>query len=207
MTGKKKDHKGPTPQEPVPEPAPTAAQPAEEGAAPQPEEPTTTEAQPMVALSLDEYDALQNDLERLRCEAKNNQEGWQRERADFINYKRRVERDSAIVYQNALANILKKYLVVNDDLDRALRNMPQDAAVASWSEGIILIQRKLLALLEAEGVTQMNALGEMFDPIRHEAVAHEESADHQSGQIIDVLQPGYLLADRVIRPAVVRVAR
>jgi molecular chaperone GrpE len=207
MTGKKKDHKAPTPQEPAPEPGSAAAQPAAEGAAPQPEESAAIEAQPMVALSLDEYDALQNDLERLRSDAKNSQEGWQRERADFINYKRRVERDSALVYQNALASILKKYLAVSDDLDRALRNTPQDAEVAAWSEGIVLIQRKLLALLEAEGVTQMNALGEMFDPIRHEAVAHEDSPDHQSGQIIDVLQPGYLLADRVIRPAVVRVAR
>jgi molecular chaperone GrpE len=187
------------------------------------QQPENTGQVPMVALSMEEFETLQKELEQARAKASEYSDGWQRERADFTNYKKRIERDNAQVYQNALANVLKKYLVILDDLDRALRNRPagtgspsngsdQPAQAASglelaWVDGIELIYRKLLASLENEGIRRMEAEKEFFDPTRHEAIMQEDSPDHQSGQIIEVIQQGYVLGDRVIRPALVRVAR
>lgn len=102
---------------------------------------------------------------------------------------------------------MKKFLVISDDLNRALKNRPTEGEAAAWSNGIELIYRKFQQLLDSEGVHKMEIDGEMFDPNRHEAISHEDSPDHQSGQIIEVVQDGYLLGDRVLRPALVRVAR
>ena len=161
----------------------------------------------MVALSMEEYEALQKAAEQARTQTSEYFEGWQRERADFANYKRRVERDASQTYQNALGSVVKKYLVIVDDLERALKARPTSGEGSAWFEGVELIYRKLVNLLDVEGVKQMDAIHEQFDPSRHEAIMQQDSPDHQSGQIIEVIQPGYLLGDRVIRPALVRVAR
>ena len=143
------------------------------------------------------------------CQKKSDEylDGWQRARAEFANYKKRVDRDQSQVYQTAAGNILKRYLEVLDDLERALKNRPQEGEGAAWSNGIELIYRKLQAILESEGVNTMDARGKAFDPTMHEAISSEESDEHESGQVIEVLQNGYLLGDRVLRPALVRVAR
>ena len=179
-----------------------------QGERPEGDDRPEAEAQaPMVALTMEEYDALQRDLEQTRTKAAENLDGWQRERADFSNYKKRIERDSAQVYQNALTSILKKYLVILDDLDRALKNPPTQGEGGSWVKGIELIEHKLLNAIEAEGVKRMENCDGVFDPNRHEAISYEDNPDHPSGQIIEVVQPGYLIGDRVLRPALVRVAR
>jgi molecular chaperone GrpE len=162
---------------------------------------------PMVALTMEEFEALQTDLEKTRAQSSDYFEGWQRERADFSNYKKRVDRDAAGAQQNALASVVKKYLVILDDLERALKTRPANGEGAAWADGIELISRKLSTLLEQEGVRRMEAERESFDPRRHEAIIQEDSPDHASGQIIEVVQQGYLLGDRVLRPALVRVAR
>lgn len=154
-----------------------------------------------------DVEALRKDLEQCRTQSASYFDGWQRERADFSNYRRRVERDQAQAYQNAVGNVVKKFLVISDDLNRALKNRPTEGEAAAWSNGIELIYRKFQQLLDSEGVHKMEIDGEMFDPNRHEAISHEDSPDHQSGQIIEVVQDGYLLGDRVLRPALVRVAR
>jgi molecular chaperone GrpE len=118
-----------------------------------------------------------------------------------------VERDQAQTYQSAAASILKRYLSIIDDLERALKTRPLDGDGAAWAEGIELIYRKLLSILDSEGIQPMEAEGELFDPNLHEAIMSEDSDEHESGQIIEVLQQGYLLGDRVLRPAMVRVAR
>jgi molecular chaperone GrpE len=157
--------------------------------------------------ALDETQLLQQELEETRSQADEYLDGWQRARAEFANYKKRVEREQAQVYQNASGNIIKRYLDILDDLDRALKNRPSDGEGAAWANGIELIYRKLQSTLENEGVMPMETEGQLFDPNLHEAITSEESDQHESGEIIEVLQQGYLLGERVLRPAVVRVAR
>jgi molecular chaperone GrpE len=150
---------------------------------------------------------LQADLETAQRKSTEYLEAWQRERADFTNYKRRIERDQAQTYQNAAGSVIKRYLDVLDDLERALKNRPAEGEGAAWANGIELVYRKLLAHLDAEGVKPMESQGQQFDPNQHEAIVMEDSPQHSSGQIIEVLQNGYQLGDRVLRPARVRVAR
>lgn len=135
--------------------------------------------------------------------------GWQRERAEFFNFKKRMEREQAQGGQNAFANAIRRYLDIADDLDRALKskNRPTEGEGAVWANGIDLILRKLLAAFEADGIKLIETGGQFFDPNMHEAISHEDSPEHESGQIIEVVQPGYMLGERIIRPARVRVAR
>lgn len=160
----------------------------------------------MITISAQEYSALKQDLEQTHQQVSDNFDGWQRERADFSNYKKRIEREQNLLSQTITGELIKKYLPVVDDLERALKNRPADEG-SSWAEGIDLIYRKLMNTLESEGVTRIPAEDELFDPTRHEAISHEDSPAHQSGQIIEVVQQGYLIGERVLRPALVRVAR
>jgi molecular chaperone GrpE len=150
---------------------------------------------------------LRKELDEIRLKSDEYLEGWQRARAEFANFKKRIEREKDQIQQNAAGNIIRRYLDVADDLERALKNRPQEGEGAAWAGGIELIYRKLLAVLAAEGVKPMEAEGQFFDPNLHEAISHEDSPDHESGQIIEVVQPGYMLGERVLRPASVRVAR
>jgi molecular chaperone GrpE len=147
------------------------------------------------------------ELEQARAKAEEYLDGWQRARAEFANYKKRVERDQSQVYQNAAGSVIKRFLEIVDDLERALKNKPGEAEGAAWSNGIELIYRKFLNILEAEGIQRIDAEGKEFDPNFHEAITQEDSDAHESGYIIEVVQHGYLIGDRVLRPALVRVAR
>jgi molecular chaperone GrpE len=150
---------------------------------------------------------LETQLESQSAKASEYFDGWQRERADFVNYKKRVERDQAQSQQNAVGNVARKYLPVVDDLERALKARPTEGEGARWAEGVELIYKKLQGILDSEGIKEIKADGESFDPSIHEALTNEESPAHESGQIIEVVQKGYLIGDRVLRPALVRVAR
>ncbi len=161
----------------------------------------------MITLPQQDYDALQQELENTRSKGNEYFEGWQRERADFSNYKKRVERDYANMGQALTGELIKKYLVVLDDLERALKTRPVNGEGADWAEGIELIYRKLQNIIESEGVVRIQAENQLFDPSQHEAISHEDDPDHESGEIIEVVQQGYRLGDRVLRPALVRVAR
>ncbi len=160
-----------------------------------------------ISEAVSNVDELKIELEKANQQAAENFDGWQRERADFLNYKKRIERDQITTLQAMKGDIYKKFLDVLDDLERALKAKPANGDGAAWAEGIECIYRKLLNSLEANGVTQMDAENKEFDPNLHEAITHEESPDHESGQIIEVIEQGYILGDRVIRPARVRVAR
>ena len=103
--------------------------------------------------------------------------------------------------------MITRYLGVLDDLERALARAPEEEACQEWVSGIELIRQKLVALLDAEGVETIVAEGERFDPMLHEAISYEESEDHEEGSVIEVTQRGYKLGERVLRPAMVRVAR
>lgn len=148
---------------------------------------------------------LQHDLEEARERGEENLRNWQRTAADFSNFKRRTEEERGLVAQFANAILIGKLLAVLDDFDRALDNVPEDAH-EGWVDGVRLVERKLRGLLEAEGVTPIEAVGQPFDPNIHEAVVHEDTTDHPDNQVIDELQRGYRLHDRILRPALVRVA-
>jgi len=148
---------------------------------------------------------LQHDLEVVTERGEQNLYNWQRSAADFANYKRRTDEERDAQAQFSTAILIAKLLAVLDDFDRALENAPDDVP-EPWLEGVRLVQRKLRNVLEAEGVTAIEAVGLAFDPNLHEAVVHEETADHPDNQVIGELQRGYRLHDRVIRPSLVRVA-
>lgn len=150
---------------------------------------------------------LKKELDAIRLKSDEYLEGWQRARAEFANFRKRIDREREQSHQTAAGTIIRRYLEILDDLERALSNRPPEGEGAIWAGGIELIYRKFLKTLESEGVKRMEAEGEMFDPNMHEAISHEESPDHESGQIIEVVQPGYMLGDRVLRPALVRVAK
>ena len=156
---------------------------------------------------IQEIYSLRGELEKAQAQSEEYLEGWQRARADFANYKKRIEREQKDIYQIAAASIIKRYLEVLDDLELALANRPESGEGAEFANGVELIYHKLQSILEKEGVYPMKAEGEEFDPNLHEAISSEESPEHESGEIIGVLKKGYMQNERVLRPALVRVAR
>ena len=145
-------------------------------------------------------------LKKILAEEKERAEGylanWQRAQADFINYKRRSEQEKEEIGKFANAVLMLNLLPILDDLERAFTSIPPQLAKLSWVDGIKLIERKLWASLEAQGLSQIKALGEPFDPQLHEAAMHAKGKD---GIVIEELQKGYKLHDRVIRPTMVVV--
>lgn len=145
---------------------------------------------------------LQAELEAARSEAEENFGKYQRAVADFQNYKRRTEEQSANYRRDANAALVINILPAIDDLDRALASVDAKLAGLQWIEGIRAIQRKFQGALAALDVSEIDADGEDFDPRLHEAVGH---APGEVGKVARVLQKGYQVGDRVIRPAMVMV--
>jgi len=131
----------------------------------------------------------------------------QRTQADFVNYKRRVERERADQNEAARADLLVQLLPVLDDLERALEHRPEDLKDHPWAEGALLVARRLRMALAKLGIERVGAPGEPFDPHLHEAIAYEPRPGYAEGQIASVVRPGYRLGERVIRPAQVTVAQ
>jgi len=150
--------------------------------------------------------ALQISLDEMTAKAEEYLDGWQRARAEFANYKKRVLRDHTDIRQVARGEVIKLFLDIADDLERALQEKPGNGEGATWADGIEIIFQKLRTRLESEGIKPMNPMGEEFDPNIHEALMKEESDEYESGQIIEVMQEGYWIGDKVLRPALVRVA-
>ncbi len=154
----------------------------------------------------DPVEVLQAELDEMTTKAEEYLDGWQRARAEFANYKKRVLRENTDIRQMARGEVIKLYLDIADDLGRALQEKPESGEEETWADGIEIIFQKLRSRLEAEGIKPMNPLGEEFDPNVHEALMKEESEEYESGQIIEVMQEGYWIGDKVLRPALVRVA-
>jgi len=161
-------------------------------------------SQEELAETLAELEALKQQLTEAQNQAAEYKDGWQRALADFQNYKRRTEAERAETYQTAAGNILKRYLPILDDMERALAARPADLA---WTNGIELIYRKLQTILENEGLKRIEAEGQPFNPNFHEALAQEPVEGVESGTVIGITLQGYMLGERVIRPAGVRVAQ
>lgn len=155
----------------------------------------------------EQADALQEEVERLQSESAEYLDGWQRARAEFANLKKRVEREKSEMRERITSDIISRYLDLLDDFERALKDRPAQDVDEAWIAGLEMIQLKFKAILDAEGIEVIPAEGMKFDPNYHDAISYEESEDHEDGQIIEVIKQGYSLGDRVIRPAVVRVAK
>src|SRR5688500_11995832 len=151
-----------------------------------------------------EIDTFKKKLEEAESKTSEYKDSWLRSQAEFQNYRKRLERDNELMYLSMKGDIIKRVLPVLDDLERALQNRAADDA---WASGIELIARKFQNILESEGLKRIDALGKEFDPNFHEAISHEPANGAQSGHVIGVVQNGYMLGERVIRPALVRVAQ
>jgi molecular chaperone GrpE len=160
------------------------------------------------AEEIDELTALRLQLAEAQAKADEYLDDLRRERAAFQNFKKRQENGRVELHQMAVSGLVVQILPIIDDLERALEAIPEDQLDQPWVEGVKLIQRKLHMTLEAAGVVPVEAeAGQPFDPFVHEAVTYEEDADRQEGEIIAVVQKGYRLNQRTLRPATVRVAK
>jgi molecular chaperone GrpE len=130
----------------------------------------------------------------------------QRTAADFANFRRRTAEEREREAGLASESLLIKALAVADDMDRALAAVPENLTAEPWVEGIAAINRKLLALLESEGVTPFESIGKEFDPREHEAIAQVPGSGKRAGEVIAEHQKGWRIRDRILRPAVVSVA-
>jgi molecular chaperone GrpE len=131
---------------------------------------------------------------------------WLRKTAEFDNYRRRVERERREQADQAVVDLLQDLLSVVDDFDRALTVDPGEGSVA-YRKGVELMHAKLHDLLKKHGIEPIEARGADFDPRLHQAVMHEVSPEHREGEVIDELRRGYMLKGRLLRPAMVKVAK
>jgi len=148
--------------------------------------------------------SLKKALAEETAKAQDYLSNWQRTQADFINYKKRTEQERSEMGRFANAALMLSLLPIVDDLERALDNVTDKLRGMTWVDGIELIYRKLRATLEGQGLSEIKAVGETFDPNYHEAVLE---VDGEEGKVIEEIQKGYKLYDRVLRPTMVKVGR
>jgi molecular chaperone GrpE len=148
----------------------------------------------------------ENPLEALRREKDALQDRLLRTAAEFDNYRKRVERDRRDQAEAAMADALEDLLPIMDDLERALQAPAGDQADA-YRKGVELIHRQMEDLLRKRGVKPIQAVGTDFDPRFHQSVMHEVSSEHRDGEVMEELRRGYMLGERLLRPAMVKVAR
>ena len=143
------------------------------------------------------------DLQRERDDFRDR---WMRKAAEFDNYRKRVDRERREQSDQVVSDLLQQLLLVVDDFDLALTVQTGEGSEA-YRKGVELIHAKLHDLLRKQGVKPIEALGADFDPNLHQAVVHESSPSHREGKVIGELRKGYLLGDRLLRPAMVKVAK
>ena len=144
-----------------------------------------------------------DELAALRREVVELNQALLRRRADFENYRKRVERDRGTAAVEAESSVLRQLLGTVDNLERAL--LAQDAGPA-LREGVVLTHRELLSLLESLGVETVDPKGQRFDPAEHQAILHEPVVGFEPGTVAEVYRKGFRYRDRLLRPALVKVA-
>jgi len=151
-------------------------------------------------------DSAADPLEALRREKDALQDRLLRTAAEFDNFRKRMDRERAELAAYASSEALREMLPIVDNLERALQ-APSGGESDALRRGVELIHKQMLDLLRKRGVTPIEALGADFDPNFHQAVIHESSPDHREGEVMQELQRGYMLGDRLLRPAMVKVAK
>ena len=152
----------------------------------------------------DDVEGLRTRLEEGKQPAGKHYESWQRSAADYQNYKRRMEEERREVARLASVSLIINLLPLMDDIERALKNVDPKLSGLTWIDGIWMIYRKFEAVLQNAGVTEIEADAQQFDPTVHEAISE---VDGEEGKVLSVVQKGYKLGDRVIRPAMVVVGK
>jgi molecular chaperone GrpE len=168
----------------------------------EPEEVENDQPELKAGTAQEDIESLQKALEEERQKAGEYLANWQRAQADFLNYKRRTEQERLEFNSFANASLVLSILPVLDDLERALDAIPEEHAKDDWVEGVRLVERKFKTTLEGQGVKPILALGMAFDPKYHEAIRQDKGPE---GMVIGELQKGYMLNDKLLRPAKVVV--
>lgn len=160
------------------------------------------------ALSETEFtiENLKETIVRLQGEADTNLDGWQRSRAEFDNYRRRTQQQLANSKEQGAMDAFAKILPVIDDFERAFANVPADLSDNPWISGTSLVLKNIQKVLDEFNIEVIDPVGEEFDPNIHEAIGMEDNSEYDSGIVSTTLQKGYKNGDKILRPALVRVA-
>jgi molecular chaperone GrpE len=151
--------------------------------------------------------ALGSELSQYRREAQENYDRFVRVYAEFENYKKRAVKDKTEFIKYANEGLVKALLGVIDNLERAVDESKKNAHAEGLVEGVEMVLNQLKDILDKHGVREVQAQGAPFDPNLHEAMMHEDSEEHEDNTVIEEFQRGYILNDRLLRPALVKVSR
>jgi molecular chaperone GrpE len=149
-------------------------------------------------------DAQPDPLDEIRRERDSLQDRLLRTAAEFDNYRKRMDRERRDLAEYTAGEVMSELLPIVDNLERALQAAAEEDPLR---KGVELIHRQMLDVLRKRGVKPIEALGADFDPNFHQAVIHEESETHREGEVMEELQRGYLVGERLLRPAMVKVAK
>ncbi len=150
---------------------------------------------------------MQARIDALEKEVAEHKDAYLRATADYKNLKRRYDAERIELISRAGAAVLLKILPVVDDIERAVASVTPDVEGTLWYKGFRLIPQKFQTLLDSEGVSAVAAVGQTFDPNVHEAIAYEPCDADKDGLVVAELQRGYLLRDKILRPAMVKVGQ
>jgi len=167
----------------------------------------TPEQQPETPAETSAANDMQARIDALEKEVAEHKDAYLRATADYKNLKRRYDAERIELISRAGAALLLKLIPVVDDIERAVASVTPDVEGSLWYMGFRLIPQKFQSLLDSEGVTPVASVGQPFDPNLHEAIAYEPCAAELDGQVVAELQRGYLLRDKILRPAMVKVGQ
>ena len=170
------------------------------------DKPLTEPAEGLPAEASGELSMSPDAVAELQRERDDFHDRWMRKSAEFDNYRKRIERERREQVDHAITGLLEELLLVVDDFDRAVA-VDAGEGGSGYRKGVELIHAKLNDILRKRGVRPIEALGADFDPNLHQAVTHEPSPDHREGEVIGELRRGYVIGDKLLRPAMVKVAK
>ncbi|MFS0871725.1 nucleotide exchange factor GrpE [Paenibacillus xylanilyticus] len=158
------------------------------------------------ALAEEMADQGQDELARLKTEVEEHQQRFVRAQADFDNFRRRTQKEKEELAKYASMKLVTELVPVIDNFERAMATVPEGTESESFSKGIQMIFRQLETVLNNEGLTAMDTVGQPFNPEFHQAIMQVESDEYEEGTVVEEVQKGYMLKDKVLRPAMVKVS-